>query len=153
MPNRKAFSPRWLIATGHLQPVGGGRAPRQSVFIGTTNETTYLTDPTGNRRYWPARAATIDVEQLRADRDQLFAEAVAAWRSGGTGGRTLNSRNKHIWPEQDRRYEADAWEKPILEWLEKAESNDHSVELIADALSIDRASVRRACIGTGPSRF
>ena len=117
--------------------------PRQSVFIGTTNETTYLTDPTGNRRYWPARAATIDVEQLRADRDQLFAEAVAAWRSGENWWPDPQFEKQHIWPEQDRRYEADAWEKPILEWLEKADRTT-IVELIADALSMDRASVRRA---------
>jgi hypothetical protein len=117
--------------------------PRQSVFIGTTNETIYLTDPTGNRRYWPVRAETIDVERLRNDRDQLFAEAVAAWRSGENWWPDPQFEKQHIWPEQDRRYEADAWEKPILEWLEKADRAT-IVELIAEALSMDRGSVKRA---------
>jgi predicted P-loop ATPase len=57
--------------------------PRQCVFYGTTNETEYLKDRTGNRRFW-----TIDVEQvmdfdaIEAERDQLWAEAVVRWKAG-----------------------------------------------------------------------
>lgn len=49
--------------------------PRQSVFIGTVNDGQYLKDPTGNRRFWPVRVGTCDVEGLRKVREQLFAEA------------------------------------------------------------------------------
>lgn len=55
--------------------------PRQFVLFATTNEgedTGYLKDPTGNRRFLPVRVRGADVEKLTIDRDQLWAEAAAA---------------------------------------------------------------------------
>lgn len=51
--------------------------PRQVVFVGTTNESHYLTDLTGNRRFWPVRLEQpADLTWLRENREQLLAEAL-----------------------------------------------------------------------------
>jgi predicted P-loop ATPase len=52
-------------------------APRRSIAIATTNEDAYLTDPTGERRYWNVAMTQYDRDSFLADKDQLYAEAVA----------------------------------------------------------------------------
>lgn len=51
--------------------------PRRCVFAMTTNQTEYLKDETGNRRWLPVTVALSEanVEWLKENRDQLFAEA------------------------------------------------------------------------------
>ena len=61
--------------------------PRQCVFFGTTNSTECLTDITGGRRFWicdiDQQNRTKDVfRDLDKERDQIWAEAVAAWQQG-----------------------------------------------------------------------
>ena len=76
--------------TDRFRPAYGRRLqefPRQCVFIGTTNETQFLRDQTGNRRFWvvdtpndPARSLWDD---LTPDTIRLiWAEAVELYKSG-----------------------------------------------------------------------
>lgn len=53
--------------------------PRCCIFVCTTNETEYLTDPTGNTRYWPVTVGAIDLMGLQTWRDLLWGEAVVAF--------------------------------------------------------------------------
>lgn len=56
--------------------------PRRYVAVGTTNEDDFLEDATGSRRFWVVRVGTIDLEGLRRDVAQLWAEAKVLWKSG-----------------------------------------------------------------------
>jgi predicted P-loop ATPase len=56
--------------------------PRQFVCAGTTNEEDYLNDPTGNRRFLIVVTDEINLDWLRANVDQLWAEAAAAEAAG-----------------------------------------------------------------------
>jgi predicted P-loop ATPase len=90
--------------------------PRRCIFVATTNEDTYLRDTTGNRRFWPVKLhgvipgklRMIDLAGIERDRDQLWAEAVAA---EGRGEPLVIPEN--LWPaaaaEQQARMEDDPW--------------------------------------------
>jgi predicted P-loop ATPase len=58
--------------------------PRQCVFFATINpgESGYLTDGTGNRRYWPVEVVKADIPRIVASRDQIWAEAYKAFLDG-----------------------------------------------------------------------
>ena len=90
--------------------------PRSCVFAGTTNEDSYLRDPTGNRRFWPIKCSKIEIEKLRKDRDVLIAEAVVRYRNGE---KLLmhQEASQQATVEQEQRYTGDAWDAPIAEYI------------------------------------
>lgn len=90
---------------------------RQCLFIGTTNEGAYLRDPTGARRFWPVKLGHIDLDALRADRDQLFAEAVYLFNQGEAWWPDREFEAEVIVPEQVARYECDPWQELIETWI------------------------------------
>jgi predicted P-loop ATPase len=65
--------------------------PRRCVFAGTSNNKQVLNDPTGGRRFWCVNVGNIDLEGLRRDVSQLWAEAHAAFTDGA-----------QWWPDQDQ---------------------------------------------------
>lgn len=58
--------------------------PRQFVLIGSSNESDFLADETGERRWWPIEGSTSMEDPIRvpsqAEVDQLWAEAVVEYR-------------------------------------------------------------------------
>ncbi len=97
--------------------------PRRSVFAATVNpqeDCGYLKDATGNRRFWPIDCAVlqpIDFDALRADRDQVWAEAVALYRAGTKWHPVTDYEKSLCRGEQDKRAERSAWSDIVAEWL------------------------------------
>ncbi len=78
--------------------------PRQCVLVGTTNESTYLRDRTGNRRFWPVPVKqVIKIEWLEKYRSQLFAEAYALYMAGEDCIPSREEEERLFVPVQDAR--------------------------------------------------
>jgi predicted P-loop ATPase len=85
---------------------------RHCVILGTTNEYTYMSDLPGNRRMWPVTVGEINLKQLAADLDQIWAEAVVREREGGS-----IVLSKHLWDEARRLQEDRMVEDDFAEML------------------------------------
>lgn len=136
----KAFITR---RTERYRPSYGRREviqPRQCVFIGTTNADCYLKDATGGRRFWPVKCGSIDIEALRADRDQLFAEAVHLFNAGEKWWPDRDFEIKHIKPEQKARFVVDPWQEKIAEFL-RGRERVTAWQIARDALFIETARI------------
>lgn len=130
----KAFLSR---TTDTFRPPYGRHAvdvPRTCVFVGTTNESTYLRDATGARRFWPLRCGKIDLDWIHTNREQLFAEAW--WRLESQGETWWEVPQDEAMREQEARYEGDPWTEPVQRWLVGRDTATTS-EILTDAVRLD----------------
>jgi len=120
--------------------------PRQSVLIGTMNpvgDNTYFKDSTGNRRFWPiACNSYIDVEWIKENRDQIFAEAMRGWRTEPLFLDKKESLDVSI-AEQEERQAKDPWLYMIEDYL-IGKNSVTPIELLTKAChcSRDKITVR-----------
>ena len=107
--------------------------PRQSVFAGTTNRDDWQQDDTGARRFWPVRCGNIDLDWLRENRGQLFAEAVARFQAGEDWWSVPAAQAA---AEADRRRIEDPWGAVISAWL--VPGGDYSnTQILTGALGVE----------------
>lgn len=116
--------------------------PRQCVVVGTTNDDTFLTDPTGNRRYLCVAVGSVDIEWVRANRDQLFAQAVVEYHAGrrywvdATFQPRLERHNARF-------SEPDLWVYVVEAWLRKHNKRSVTLEQVLQmALGLDAIGVK-----------
>jgi hypothetical protein len=99
--------------------------PRRTVICGSVNKNPqFLLDETGNRRFWvipvPDSVLQIDIERLNAERDGIWATALAAHLAGELP--MLDLESGLLSEENNKRFEAsDEWESEIATYLERRE--------------------------------
>jgi predicted P-loop ATPase len=116
-------------AVDRFRPPYGKRlidSPRQCVFAGSVNHSTYLRDETGVRRFWPVICGDdIKIKELGRDRDQLWAEARDRFRAGAPWWLDSRELNDQAAEEQAARCEDDPWHELIQHWVEsRTEASD-----------------------------
>jgi predicted P-loop ATPase len=134
----KAFLSR---TTDRYRPPYGRRVvevPRQCVFIATTNSDGYLKDETGGRRFWPVAVRRVDVDGLKRDRDQLWAEAVHRYRRGAPWWIDSSTLASDAAGEQATRYAGDPWHEAVSAFVGERKSVSLT-EVLKDGLEIDRS--------------
>lgn len=92
--------------------------PRSCVIVGTTNDREFLTDATGNRRYWPIWTPhEILIDKLGEWRDQLWAEAFAAYVDEEPWY-LRHDEESDLAALNEAYMKRDAWEERVGAWLE-----------------------------------
>ena len=126
-------------------PYGRGyvERPRQGVFLGTTNSDDYLRDSTGNRRIWPVRCRSVDMEWIRLNRKQLWAEAAVREATGEAIWLSEDEAATLAVTAQSNRLAEVPWERAVMEHVapfKRIQIPD--VLRIAVGLSLDKQTRR-----------
>ena len=110
--------------------------PRRCVFFGTTNDSEFLKDRTGNRRFWPVdvgvQPCTKNIfTQLEDEVPQIWAEAFCCWQLGEplylSGAVEVEAKE-----QQEAHRESNANEGLIKAFLERPVPLDWTQRTLAD---------------------
>lgn len=94
--------------------------PRQCLFAGTTNEDEFLSDSTGNLRYYCVHIEQADLAWIEENRTQLWAEAVALYRAGVKHYFDADE-DKEALAKQNRRFEqVHPWQQQVEAFVRRS---------------------------------
>ncbi len=121
------------------------KTPRRSIIVASTNRDDFLSDPTGNRRYWVVKCEhEIDTEKLKEDRDKIWAAAVAMFKRGQqwwltkTEEASRSDKNKDFTSEE-------IWFEKIQYYVNSAiEGKVTTSEVLENALKVETAHQDRS---------
>ncbi len=87
------------------------------------NHRSYLRDDSGGRRYWPIACSKIDLDALRLDREQIWAEVVHLYKAGAKWWPSTPAEVKLCTSQQaEREEDCHPWTGLVLNWLETSEA-------------------------------
>jgi predicted P-loop ATPase len=122
-----------------------GRTPitvkRSGVIVGSTNNQDFLHDPSGSRRFWVIPFGGVDLPRLKAQREQLLAEAVAARQAGERHWLTDEEEARRA-ALATRFTETDPWEQRVLEFA-AAQEMVRTVDVLTQGLDMPLDRVGR----------
>ncbi len=90
---------------------------RTCVLTGDTNKTEFLKDPTGARRFWVVACGEVNLDGMRAMREQLLAEAVHRYRQDERRYPLRDEYDAIFRPEEERWRLDDVWMQPLLRYV------------------------------------
>lgn len=114
-------------------PYGRGNATtkRTCCLFATTNKSEFLTDPTGDRRYWVVQVNTdVDIEAIKRDRDLIWATALAVFERGDQCHLTNEEKEAHAVANINWRDDSDPWNAHILKQLSTVVKRNASIEYV-----------------------
>ena len=131
--------------------------PRRSLFIGSTNNETFLVDDTGARRWLPVTVPTrtqgevaSQVKAVARDCGQLWAEGARVFAQGGIQWQDAENLAKH---EHGKFTHVDVWFEIIERWLAEPEFDGGAPrgaagvtanELLLSALDVAKGAITDA---------
>lgn len=121
--------------------------PRGCVFAGTTNETSWLQDSTGGRRFWPlAIGDQVDLDGIKEIVDQLWGEAFSLYQQGEQWWLT-DEEEELAGKVQDSRRQRDELESVISEYIDTI--IDHNKKAGVTTIRIGRSDLKDYLSGIG----
>jgi predicted P-loop ATPase len=100
---------KWLIELAEMCALDKAEASALKAFITRTTER--------YRPPWPVTVGKVSDSALAESRDQLFAEAIHLFHAATPWWPTATFEKQFIAPEQEARYEPDAWEDAVADFL------------------------------------
>jgi predicted P-loop ATPase len=96
---------------------------RPSIIVGTTNFDNFLSDSTGNRRFWviPISIEEMPLDELAKERDRIWAAAVHAYLSGERWELPASMRAVAA-ADAELFASSDSWEEPVLNYIDGLET-------------------------------
>lgn len=105
-------------------------ARRPSILVGTTNSDQFLNDPSGSRRFWAIELTEnkkVDIDYIRKERDQIWAQAVEQFLAGGDYLWWLDDDEQIASDSANEKFKKrDPWDEYIETYLSKDPTIENS---------------------------